>query len=755
MPVMEGPLSTVAPLPQQNQLDAKSQAQQDAEARKILAAHKSGLEARRERDLQSEKLLLHIDGSGDLQWADIYQGQRIEIPRLVSEFRKSENLLRPVVDNAVAHHTAMPLRFFSDSMPDRRARERALIDTIWINHLQQQQDWNGLFSDALYLAMPAGFCPVHCYWRDDHNDQYEPITYGAPKTDEQTINQLIAPRPGMIDCWVGNPFDTVFDRSAKRGSVYSCSYGRLLPADLVRRAFAHVPGIEGVQGSNKIPSAALFQRIARSWRLEGLGLHGHPTMSYRRGNDDGQELLLLICREVLPGIDADWPEGRLQIIAVPEAGDLRRAEGNATRAVMLADQPLPAGDFSWTLVYSHHRGEDIHGKPWVEDLDQLQVDLNIALSERWEVVRRMSRAPIVSPGGAIADDMLELDGYNILEVEPSLANWSPRVMQWPSEILNALKLECDERRQAIYTIGGFQAASRGEAPGSRIAYRAILALQQADNTIHGPVNMRFRRAACDFAQRCWKQMKAYGDVPWLVSITGDDYAYLAEPYIDNTKLSEEPPTYKLVNAFGASPELRAQEVLELMTVRGADGGIFLSTDEARRQYPNQTLFNVAGDPKQVQRRRAKTVATKFHHLTDQFRAHTGFQGTDMNDPQVRSAGHQIFGLLEVAYPRLRDDDLDAHLTSLTEITQDETADPIARVGAMERQALYFQWQMSMAMPPMMAGPGGPGGAPSGPPATTGPGEIPLNRTNPVMGAAAGAPVRPSPTPESSAALGPR
>ena len=699
--------ATVAPLPEQNQVDAVGQVSAQSIARQVVQAHSVALQSRRDRDLISEKLLLHVDGSSDGQWYDIFLGQRVEIPRLISEFRKTENILRLVVDNAVAHHTTMPLRYFAESQPDRDAADQALIDSLWMNYVAYTQDLNSLFAEAMYLAMPAGFCPVHRYWSDGVTDQHEPV---KPQGEEATQMDSFNPTPGVLDCWLGNPFDMVFDRNAKRGSVYWASYGRVLPADLVRRTFSHVPGVDGLEGSTRMPSASRFQQIARDWQTEGIGVHGSSAISHRRSFEGEEESLTLIVREALP---IGWGDrGHLQIVAVPGNVDLRRGEGTAGHALLLADQALPGLDFSWSLFYSHHRGDDVHGKPWVEDIDQLQVDLNIALSKRWEVINRMVEAPIVAPGGAISEDMADLGGYNLLEVEPTLAGWRPQVMQWPYQILDALNKECEDRRRAIYTGGGYQASSRGEAPGSRMAYRAIVALQQADNSIHGPVNMRFRRSATDFARGCWRQMKQYGQVPWLIDIAGDEYSHLVEPYVDNTKISDRPPHYKLVNAFGASPELRAQEILDLMGTRGADGEVFLSTAEARRRYPDQALFDGQGDPGVVARRRAKTVANRIRMLAKQFREQNDFQETDFSHPWVQQAAMMIFNQIEAQFPRLQDDDLAAHISTLSEITQDETVDPIARLAAIERQKLYYQWQAMMAMTPGMAPQGGiaaPGG----------------------------------------------
>ncbi len=738
----------IAPLPEKNEADAMGVVSRRSTEARIYEEHRGALRARRQRDLISEKLRLHYDGSGDLQWADIYFGERVEIPRDVSEFRKTENILRIVVDNAVAYHTTMPLRYYVESTPDRRAKEQATIDMLWANNLAQVQDFNGLFSEALYEAMYSGFCPVHAYWRDDAmQDWYEPVEPGASQPDpEQMAADLIEMGidpsqmepaqmeeilmeagteqgqegglfTGMIDCFVGNPLGTTYNRGATRNSVQWCTYERLLSADRVREHFAHMPGVAGIEGTTRIPTASLFQRVARDWMLAGLGAHGDPTIQYRRGTDDAEELIIVLCREEAPAPENDHM-GRLQMVALPGAVDVRKGGEKASSAVLLTDQPLPGGDWSWTNFYSHHRGGDILGKPWMEDLDQIQVDLNIALSKRWEITIKMSEAPIVAPAGAITEDMADIGGYNLMEIEPSLGGWRPRVMEWPQSILEALKNEVAEKRSALYTLGGYQAASRGEAPGSRMSGKAIVTLQIADNSIHGPVNMRFRRAACDFTRRCYSQMKAYGNVPWLMEVAGDENSHLVESYIGSAELSDKAPQFQLVNSFGATPEVHAQELLELVGMRGADGQPVLRTDEFRRQYPRGMIFDDAGNPDAVRRRHAHVVAIAILDTTRDLREQSGFDEEDPTHPWIQQAATMVFQKIETLYPRQRDDDLEAHLSRLSEITQDDSIDPIARRAAAFRQELYYEWQASMAQAsaPVEEGAagaqGGGGGAPA-------------------------------------------
>jgi hypothetical protein len=249
-------------------------------------------------------------------------------------------------------------------------------------------------------------------------------------------------------------------------------------------------------------------------------------------------------------------------------------------------------------------------------------------------------------------------------------------------------------------MGGYQAASRGESLGSRTPYRAILALQQADNSIHGPVNQRFQRAATDFMRRCHSQFRMYGDVPVLIQVLGDEYAHNASEYIDKTKVSAVPPRYRLVNTVGSTPELHGQEIIELVQLRGADGMPFLTTAEARKQYPNSMLFDSSDSAIAVKKRRARTIADKIRELVWDFREQNGFMETDPTNPMMPQAAFHIFQQVEAHYPRRREDDLEAHIDAYSAITQDETEDPLVRSVTEIRLNLYFEWQMSMAQQSM-------------------------------------------------------
>lgn len=681
-----------------NQADAAPARTAASVAREVAESHRRRLQARRYRDLTSEKYMLHIDGEGDSQWADILRGVRVAIPRGLPEYRTQENLLRPIVDNAVAYHTTMPFRYAAEGKQDRESRERALVDQAFANHVSQGQRFNHLFAQGMYLSVAAGFCPIHAYWRDDlASDPYEPVWASG----------MSGQRPGLIDAWCGNPFGMVMNPGAVRDSIQWASYDRVLPAQMVRDAFGDVLARQRVrlEGTTHLPSAAVFQRVARRWHQEALERHGTAVLwpGGEGGRDDDEELIALVCREVAPGVDPRWPQGRLVLIALQ--GEVDPARGRSgTRAagepVLLADQPLPAGRFSFSLLYSHHRFDDVHGKPWAGDLDELQVQLNLARSDRKAYVQRQLRAPTIT-SGPLVEDMAEYDGYAILELEPGQHGFQPRVLEIPAGPLQAINLEIEDIRRAMYTIGGYQAASRGEGHAGDSGAK-IVALQRADDTVHGPVNTVFRDTASDFMGLCWSLMKSYGDVGWIVSVTGDEYAHLADGYIDRTRLSETAPVFRLTSLAGATPESHAQQLLTMVQTRGADGMPFMSTAEARKQWPDQNLFGEITDASAVRRRRARSVVAQIRATVDDFRRRTGMQQTAMNDPWVQQAAAFVAQHIAARFPPFPDDDPAAHVDALSEITQDETEDAVARVVAAIHQRPYLEWQRQIQAQQQMA-----------------------------------------------------
>ena len=653
-------------------------------AEEVAGFHKNGLETRRFHDLTAEKYLIHIDGEGDNQWADLYNGERIQIPHNLSGIpRAQNNLLRPIVDNMVAYHSTMPFRFVVETRPDRESRESGAIDQAFANYIASQQNLNSLFAEALYMAGAFGHCPIHAYWRDDPQfDSYQPVH----------AEGMQGPQRGSIDCFVGDPFDTVYATGSKRNQVERMSYGRVVPAQGVRQAFPQIPNIEG---STKLNSSSRFQRTVRKWLQAGNSIHGTAAMT---GGIDGEELVALIYREVAPGVDVDYPHGRLSIVALNGSASTDQADvsggssGQYGNAVLLHDGPLPGGVFSAVQVYSANRFDDVLGKPFVADLDEDQVQLNQLETLVNEFVRRSVRAPLIT-AGVIADDSAAYLDDGEIEVDPG-SPFMPSYLELPYRHIPLLENKIRRLEEGLFRKGGWQAASRGESRSGDAAAK-VVALARADDTIHGPTNMQFRRSAEQFMGICWRLMKRYGDVPWLIDVAGDEIAHLIKPYIDRTQLSQEPPMYRLTSGFGATTEAKAQQLMNLWSMFDPiTGERAISTRQFKKAYPDRSLWPDELDPQEMRERRAKVVNQGIRNVVKQFREDYQLdpaQVSGMGNPIVEQSAQYLWPILDKQYPIMMDDDIEAHLEALSTMTQDESEDSIVRRVAMLRQNQFFQW----------------------------------------------------------------
>ena len=653
-------------------------------AQDVAEFHKDGLETRRFHDLTAEKYLIHIDGEGDNQWADLYNGERIQIPHNLSGIpRAQNNLLRPIVDNMVAYHSTMPFRYVVETRPDRESRESGAIDQAFANYIAAQQNLNSLFAEALYMASAFGHCPVHAYWRDDPQfDAYQPVH----------AEGMQGPQRGSIDCFVGDPFDTVYATGSKRNQVERMTYGRVVGAQGVRQAFPQIPNIEG---STTLNSSSRFQRTVRKWLQAGNSIHGTAAMM---GGVDGEELIALIYREIAPGVDVQYPLGRLSIVALNGSASTDHADasgssaGHYGNAVLLHDGPLPGGVFSAVQVYSANRFDDVLGKPFVADLDEDQVQLNQLETLVNEFVRRSVRAPLIT-SGVIADDSAAYLDDGEIEIDPG-SQFIPSYLELPYRHIPLLENKIRRLEEGLFRKGGWQAASRGESRSGDAAAK-VVALARADDTIHGPTNMQFRRSAEQFMGICWRLMKQYGDVPWLIDVAGDEISHLIKPYIDRSQMSEEPPMYRLTSGFGATTEAKAQQLMNLWSmVDPVTGERAITTRQFKKQYPDRSLWPDELDPQEMRERRAKVVNQGIRGAVKQFRQEYQLDPTQLSglaNPLVQQSAQFLWPMIDQQYPIMMDDDIEAHLEALSTMTQDESEDSIVRRIAMLRQDQFFAW----------------------------------------------------------------
>ena len=664
-----------------NQQGQLTPAQKTDLAKESRDFHWRSLRARRLRDLTSEKYLLHVDGEGLSQWLDIFRGTRLRsAPDLMGVPRAQNNQLRPIVDNFVAHLTTQNYQFVVEAKPDRRSRESAVIDQAIVNADVRRQNWNALWAEAKYMSACAGFCPVHAMWRDEQGDPYEAVLAEQPMGEEGGQVPMQGPRPGSIDSFVGNPFDTVFNSGSRRNSVHRTTYGRVLPAELVRQAF----GRDDIEGNDRLPSASTYQRVVQRWIMAGGFTHGTAALSLGWGHE---EMVGLIYDETLPGVHPDHPQGKLTISALKGLAATQRIEarGGLGEPTFLWSGPLPAGVFSFVNVYSHHRFDDVHGKPYVGDIDDDQIEINQLESLYNEFVRRATRAPLASSGKVNVETAGPL-GDTLLEVEPLLhgGNIEMQFLEQPARHMPFLQAKIERVLEGMYRKAGWQAASRGEMRGSG---KAIIALQQADDSIFGPITQRTAEELEAYADLCWRIRKEFMDVGMVLDRVGDDLAHLATPYVDRTMMSETPPVFTLVSGFGTSTEAKAQQLLNMFGMVDAKGEQLIGAREVRKLWPDNSLFPMTDDPQETRERRPRIVNELIRQQAQQLiqqqqqQQFPGWQPS-MSDPLTAQAGEYLAFVIDSMEPALQDDDLEANIEVMSLITQDPTESPLARRTAM-------------------------------------------------------------------------
>lgn len=693
------------PSPAEDRSDTVGEVSAQTLARGVRDFHRQGLHARRHRDLTAEKYALHLDGEGDSQWADLHHGSRIFMPSpLFGAPRQQNNQLRPITDNMVAHLTTRRFTFLAESKPSREAREKALIDAAIINHFARKQRWNQLWAEAKYIAAAFGSCPVHAMWREDSLDD----GYEAVWAQDEFGNPMIGVKPGTIDSWVGNPWGTVYDTGATRTRLHRATYERVLPAELVRNAF----GRAELEGTTRLPSASVFHRISAKWSNFGGGVHGRADIQ-AVGDLANQELISLLFDELAPGIDPQFPQGRLCIVALQGAAGAERDFGlgsAAGRPELLWCGGLPAESFSFVRVFSHHgRMDDPLGKPFIADLDDDQIALNQAETLHTEYLRRASKAPLATSGG-INVDTLDLTGDTLIEVEPLTAGSVE--LQWleqPSRHIPALESKIIRILEGMYRKGGWQSASRGELP-SGTSGKAIVSAQAADDSIFGPLTAQTQMELQDYARLTWKLFRSFADIPHVIDLAGDDLAHIADASVDRTMLSDDAPQFVLTSGFGVTPEADAQQLLELMGAVDYMGEGLVTAKMVRELWPDRRLFGAnQEDPQRVRERRPRVVNALLREIASAYLEQYGDRIQDrMGDPKVLQLGQLVALEVDQEEPALPDDDMMAHIDALSLITQDTSEHSVTRTAAMQRQQQYFMVIAAQQAAAQAAAQGAPG-----------------------------------------------
>lgn len=650
-------------------------------AKQVVEDHRRGKASAFYRMLTSQKYAYHIDGEGDAQWADIIGGRQVKVPRRrKGALRHQDNILRPMVDYWVSYFTSSQLRSVAEHRADRKSRDRARIDTIVANHHLNEQRINERSAEAMYMAAFNGFGIVHSMWRNDVvQDGSEPQS----PYNKQTVY------PGFTDVFAGNPFDTVFAPSATRSSIPWLSYGRTLPVRLVQEAFPDIPGIDKIEGTDQEPSTSWFQRMLRKWEFL-VGGSGYEHGAAALTGTGTEENIGLICREIMPGQLSQFPGGLLIVVGLSGASDSGGMEGPAGDPVLLHFGPLPGGVSSATLFYALFRGDDVHGKAYVADLDDDQVRLNQAITMYAEMMSQFAYPQLFVAQGTqlLANQAI---GDRIIEYTSGPGQPPPQY-QFPGSganfvaILNYIK----DIREAAFRKGGWQASSRGESSGANEPAARARFLSAQDKMIFSNTAISFRGSVIDLLQKNHRLRKQYQTLPLLVEAVGEDMGFVAQEYVHREDMSATTPNFALVSGFGASPEERLQELNQLVVLRGGDGQPILPVKRYWQLHPDQGLRPNEPDADDARKRRAHAINVAIESAVEAHMMETGEDPSVLN-PQVVQ---QISAKIYEQFPPTWTDGfaLPLFVEALDTLVQDPTVFPNVRAVAEDRQRYLLQWQ---------------------------------------------------------------
>jgi hypothetical protein len=387
--------------------------------------------------------------------------------------------------------------------------------------------------------------------------------------------------------------------------------------------------------------------------------------------------------------------------------DRYRATGRTDNGLLLHDGPLPGGRASAVRFYSTSRFDDVLGKPYIEDLSQLQQELNQVATLALERLRRFSRPQMTARAQSLEDDTVINDPDYVLYYTHEKPDFIAPPMGNPDFDRSVQEIESQ-----MFRIGGWQAASRGEGSSGDAAAK-VVALAKADDTIFGPVNRAFQDSLCELLQLSHALVKDFAELPFVAKVAGEDLSYAVEPWIRADDMSEEPPNFRVVSGFGATPESLAQNLMTLVGMTDAAGTPLMTEAEFWERHPDPSLKPRRPSATTIKRKRLMARNNFIEKLCKE--AETEFQEAVEQDPQIAfRLAESVYQQVRANFPPTRTDNLGQAIEVLDELVHDTEVSKLTSHVAQLAQAEYFEWMAAMA-PPTMAGPAEPEGRQQGTP----------------------------------------
>jgi hypothetical protein len=338
-------------------------------------------------------------------------------------------------------------------------------------------------------------------------------------------------------------------------------------------------------------------------------------------------------------------------------------------------------------VYADDSWDDVLGRPWVAGgLDDAQIELNQIVTLEKEYLRRHSRTQMLAQEGSIDDNTLSYLDDAIIRY----AGEKPSFLNPPTAPQGLFQQAISAVEQYMYTVGGWQKASRGEGNAGDSGAKVAM-LGEADDSIFATTNLEFYRSVSDGIQLGHALARESMFVPTTLNVSGVDMNRLAGRGITGADLMEDDPTFTLVQG-SASPDAQTQQLLNLATTQTPSGDALLTVDEFHETVPDPSLRRLRPEIDTIRRARPYEINRAIEDAC----AEAAEQAQQMPPEWMPMLAEEIYLQIGEAYPLEDGDDPQMNMDALDELILDGTTPALVRQVARLRRQDHQMWAFMLA-----------------------------------------------------------
>ncbi len=499
----------------------------------------------------------------DFQWVTWNDQRRIlEVPDAPSwRVRIVDNKIMPCVMHTVARLTqnrpmyvVVPAKPDDSSVNATEVSRKALVNAHRIAKMdilnQRLMLWMCIYGTAFkepYFDVAAGprMRGTKTYIDDATGQEMPLVLEGKPVPYDIAM--------GEVDCDILSPFNVIPEAGATTlEKMRRVMVVKQVSLEWIRQVFPESGKF--VRSEDRVNVSSLEKQLVQllGEKFQTPALRETDTTRERYGY-----ATLKILREK-PSIE--FPAGRCIIVA----GDVLLKSGPLPYKFMQERSTLGLVKYDYIPI-----GERFWGKAPLESMIPPQCEYNRTLSQLIENKNLMSRPKwMAAYGHKIKQTAITSEPGEVVEYQP-VGNATephpvtpPSIPQYVFQILEISEKDMDD-------IGLIARVSRGEAPPGVKSGIAISYLQEKDNSVFGPLMVRFEASEAESGTYTLEIIKECYQEPRLLKLLGEDNQVEIEEFM----ASDDMPTEVWVQSGSTMPTSLAarQQLIELYFEKGILG----------------------------------------------------------------------------------------------------------------------------------------------------------------------------------------